>query len=68
MRHSIYLQQLAMGQHAQFLAAQRLHMRTGRIKPHPNYLRDAAGTVAICLVELCLRHLPHVPRLNTEHR
>ena len=27
----------------------------------------AAGIVAISLVDLCLQHRSHVPRLNTDH-
>ena len=38
------------------------------IEPHPHHLRDAAGIVAIGLVDLRLQHGAHVPRLNTNHR
>jgi hypothetical protein len=38
------------------------------VKPHPHHLRDAAGIVAVGLVDLRLQHRPHVPRLNTDHR
>ena len=62
------LQQLAVGQqHAQFLAAQRLHMHRA-IKPRPHHLRDATRIVAVRLVDLRLQHRPHVPRLNADHR
>jgi len=54
-------------QHAQLLAAQRLHMHRA-IKPRPHHLRDAARVVAVGLVDLRLQHRPHVPRLNTDHR
>src|SRR5436305_12311711 len=54
-------------QHAQLLTAQRLHMHWS-IKPHPHHLCDAAGVVAIGLVDLCLQHRSHVPCLNTNHR
>ena len=54
-------------QHPQFLAAQRLDMDRP-VKPHPHHLRNAAGIIAIGLVDLCLQHRPHVPRLNTDYR
>src|SRR5262245_21052658 len=38
------------------------------IEPHPHHLRYAACIIAICLVDLCLQHRPHVPRLNANHR
>ena len=38
------------------------------IKSHPHHLRDAARIVAVRLVDLCLQHRPHVPRLDTDHR
>src|SRR5262245_51616053 len=38
------------------------------IEPHPHHLRYAARIIAIWLVDLCLQHRPHVPRLNTNHR
>ena len=38
------------------------------VKPHPHHLRDAARIVAVRLVDLCLQHRLHVPRLNTDHR
>src|SRR5215831_7131744 len=38
------------------------------IEPHPHHLRYAARIVAVCLVDLCLQHRPHVPRLNADHR
>jgi len=41
-------------QHPQFLAAQRLYMDRS-VKPHPHHLRNAAGIIAIGLVDLCLR-------------
>jgi hypothetical protein len=37
------------------------------IKPHPHPLCDAAGIVAVCLVDLCLQRGPHVPRFNANH-
>src|SRR6266481_6124281 len=37
------------------------------IKPHPHHLRYAACVIAICLVDLCFQHGPHVPRFNTNH-
>src|SRR5258708_9503429 len=37
------------------------------IKPHPQHLRYAACVIAICLVDLCFQHGPHVPRFNTNH-
>jgi hypothetical protein len=33
-----------------------------------HHLRYAACIIAICLVDLCLQHRPHVPRLNANHR
>jgi hypothetical protein len=54
-------------QHPQLLATQRLHMHWA-IKPHPYHLGDAAGIVAIGLIDLCLQHRPHVPRLDADHR
>ncbi len=38
------------------------------VKPHPHHLRDAACVVAVRLVDLCLQHRLHVPRLDTDHR
>src|SRR6202041_1829936 len=38
------------------------------VKSHPHHLRDAARIVAVRLVDLCLQHRLHVPRLNTDHR
>src|SRR5215472_12612728 len=38
------------------------------IEPHPHHLCQAARIVAACLVDLCLQHRPHVPRLNADHR
>src|SRR6201988_4536246 len=38
------------------------------VKAYPHHLRHAAGIVAIGLVDLCLKHRSHVPRLNTDHR
>jgi hypothetical protein len=38
------------------------------IKPNPHHLRDAAGVVAVGLVDLRLQHRSHVPCLNTDHR
>src|SRR5256714_14083147 len=38
------------------------------IKPHSHHLRNAAGIVAISLVDLRLQYRLHVPRLNTDHR
>src|SRR5207342_3664149 len=38
------------------------------IKPHPHHLRYAACVIAVGLVDLCLQHGPHVPRLNANHR
>src|SRR3954454_17435867 len=37
------------------------------IKTHPHHLRNAAGIVAVCLVDLRLQHRPHVPCFNTDH-
>ena len=54
-------------QHPQLLTAQRLHMHR-TIKPHTHHLRDAAGVVAVCLVDLGFQNRPHVPRLDTDHR
>src|SRR6266850_863769 len=62
------LQQFAMGQqHAQFLAAQRLHMHRA-IKSRPHHLCDATRIVAVGLVDLSPQHRPHVPRLDADHR
>src|SRR5262245_11177660 len=38
------------------------------IEPHPHHLRHAACIVTVGLVDLCLQHGPHVPRLNANHR
>src|SRR5271169_2284071 len=38
------------------------------IKPHPHHLGDAAGIVAVGLINLCLQHRFHMPRLDTNHR
>src|SRR5262249_16228996 len=38
------------------------------IEPHPHHLRYTARIVAVRLVDLCLQHRPHVPRLNADHR
>src|SRR5256886_3710936 len=38
------------------------------IKPDPHHLRYATRVIAVRLVDLCLQHRPHVPRLNTDHR
>src|SRR3954464_3584975 len=38
------------------------------VKPHSHHLRDAARIVAVRLVDLCLQHRLHVPRLNADHR
>src|SRR5215831_8856187 len=38
------------------------------IKPHPHHLCYAACIIAVGLVDLCLQHGPHVPRLNANHR
>jgi hypothetical protein len=54
-------------QHPQFLTTECLHMHRA-IKPDPHHLRDAAGIIAIGLVDLRLQHRAHVPRLNTDHR
>ena len=54
-------------QHAQFLTAQCLHMHRA-IKPDPHHLGDAAGIVAVRLVDLRFEHRLHVPRLDTDHR
>src|SRR5260370_8323121 len=65
---SLRLQQLAMGQqHSQLLTAQGLHMHR-TVKPDPHHLCDAAGIVAVRLVDLRFEHRLHVPRLNTDHR
>src|SRR5262249_10499632 len=38
------------------------------IEPHPHHLCQAARIVAVALVDLCLQHRPHLPRLNADHR
>jgi hypothetical protein len=38
------------------------------IKSHTHHLCDPAGIVAIGLIDLCLQHRPHMPRLDTDHR
>src|SRR6516164_8325573 len=38
------------------------------IKPDPYHLGNAAGIVAVGLVDLRLQHRPHVSRLDTDHR
>src|ERR1700744_3575499 len=38
------------------------------VKPHPHHLCNAAGIIAVRLVDLRLQHSPHVPRLDTDHR
>jgi hypothetical protein len=38
------------------------------IKSRSHHLRDAAGIIAIGLVDLRLQYRPHVPRLDTNHR
>jgi len=38
------------------------------VKPHPHHLRNAAGIVAIRLVDLRPQHCLHVPRFNTDRR
>src|SRR5215472_3231350 len=38
------------------------------IEAYPHHLRYAACIIAICLVDLCLQHRPHMPRLNANHR
>src|SRR6516162_8543661 len=38
------------------------------IKPGPHHLRYATRVIAVRLVDLCLQHRPHVPRLNADHR
>src|ERR1700746_2602501 len=38
------------------------------IKSRSHHLRDAAGIVAVGLVDLRLQHRPHVPCLDTDHR
>ena len=38
------------------------------IEPHPHHLRYATRVIAVRLVDLCLQHRPHVPRLNADHR
>ena len=42
------------------------HAPDGKSRPH--HLRDAAGIVAVGLVDLGLQYRPHVPRLDTDHR
>jgi hypothetical protein len=37
------------------------------IKARPHHLRDAPRIFAIRLVDLCLQHRLHVPRLDTDH-
>src|SRR5208337_1216312 len=37
------------------------------VKPRPHHLGDAAGIVAVRLVDLRLQHRLHVPRLDTDH-
>src|SRR5947208_14876054 len=62
------LQQLAIGQqHPQLLTAQRLHVHR-TVKSHSHHLRDAAGIIAIRLVDLCLQHGSHVSCLDTDYR
>src|SRR6516162_8890484 len=38
------------------------------VKSHPHHLRHTAGVIAVSLVDLCLQHRSHVPRLNADHR
>src|SRR6266513_6382753 len=38
------------------------------IETNTPHLRYATRVIAIRLVDLCLQHRPHVPRLNTDHR
>src|SRR5664279_4043371 len=38
------------------------------VKPNPHHLRNTTRVVAVGLVDLCLQHRPHVPRLDTDHR
>src|SRR5215213_374445 len=38
------------------------------IKPNPHHLCDAAGIVAVRLVDLRLQHRFHMPRLDTDYR
>src|SRR5215467_4603316 len=38
------------------------------IQSRPHHLRHTTCVIAICLIDLCLQHGPHVPRLNTNHR
>jgi hypothetical protein len=59
-RDRLRLQQFAMGQqHPQLLAAQRLHMHR-TIKSRPHHLCDAAGIVAVGLVDLRLQNSPPI--------
>src|SRR5271157_2365543 len=37
------------------------------VKPHPHHLCHATCVVAVGLVDLCLQHRPHVPRLDADH-
>src|SRR5437899_7548023 len=37
------------------------------IESRPHHLRYAARVIAVCLVDLCFQHGPHVPRFNTNH-
>src|SRR5215510_15987877 len=38
------------------------------IKSNPHHLRNAAGIVAVRLVDLRLQHCLHMPRFNADHR
>jgi hypothetical protein len=38
------------------------------VNSHPHHLRHATGIIPVSLVDLCLQHRSHVPRLNADHR
>src|SRR5207237_7983594 len=62
------LQKLATGQqHAALLAGQRLHMHRS-VQANTHHLRNAAGIIAVALVDLCRQCRLHLPGLNTDHR
>src|SRR5436190_11068346 len=66
--NGLRLKRLAMGQqHSKLLATQRLDVHR-TIEPHPHHLCYTARIVAVRLVDLCLQHRSHVPRLNADRR
>src|SRR4051812_36935607 len=54
-------------QHPDLLAPDGLDMNR-LVEPDAHHLRDAAGIVAIGLVDLSRERGPHVPRLDADHR